>query len=109
MKQIKTLNFAGQSFYIGIDVHSTNWKVTVRSNGVKLGTLSIDPNPIKLKEYMQGKYPEGTYNSVYEAGFSGYWAHRELEKIGFNNIIVNPADVPTTEPVNSNETNYFSS
>lgn len=111
MKQIKTLNFAGQSFYIGIDVHSTNWKVTVRSNGVKLGTLSIDPNPIKLKEYMQGKYPEGTYNSVYEAGFSGYWAHRELEKIGFNNIVVNPADVPTTDkekdrkndPIDSNK------
>jgi transposase len=111
MKQINTLNFAGQTFYIGIDVHSTNWKVTIRSNGLKLHTTSIDPNPVKLKEYMQARYPEGTYNSVYEAGFSGYWAHRELEKLGFNNIIVNPADVPTTDkekdckndPIDSNK------
>jgi transposase len=111
MKEINTLNFAGQSFYIGVDVHSTNWKVTVRSNGLKLATFSIDPKPVKLKEYMQTRYPGGTYNSVYEAGFSGYWAHRELKENGFNNIIVNPADVPTTDkekdrkndPIDSNK------
>lgn len=111
MEQTNTLDFAGQSFYIGIDVHSTNWKVTVRSNGLKLIATTTDPAPVKLKEFMQKRYPGGTYFSVYEAGFSGYWAHRELEKLGFKNIIVNPADVPTTDkekdrkndPIDSNK------
>jgi transposase len=34
---------------------------------------------------------------VYEAGFSGFWTHYKLKEMGINNIIVNPADVPTTQ------------
>lgn len=56
----------------------------------------MDPRPEQLLSYMNKNYPEGNYFSVYEAGFSGYWAHRKLIKSGFNNIIVNPADIPTT-------------
>jgi transposase len=111
MKKIQQLNFNGQIFYIGIDVHSTNWKITVRSKGLTLETKSLDPKPIRLKEFMESRYPGGRYISVYEAGFSGYWAHRELELLGFKNIIVNPADVPTTnkekdrknDPIDSNK------
>jgi transposase len=33
---------------------------------------------------------------VYEAGFSGFWAHRKLLELGIKNIVVNAADVPTT-------------
>lgn len=41
-------------------------------------------------------YPNGTYKSAYEAGFCGYWIHRKLTEYNFDNIIVNPADVPST-------------
>jgi len=33
---------------------------------------------------------------VYEAGYCGYWIDRELKKLGINNIIVSPSDIPTT-------------
>jgi len=56
----------------------------------------MDPNPEELSRYMNTHYPGGTYHSVYEAGFCGYWIHRELCRLGFKNIITNPADVPTT-------------
>jgi transposase len=60
---------------------------------------------------MRQHYPGGSYNSVYEAGFCGYWIHRALGASGFNNIIVNPSDVPTThkekdhkdDPIDSNK------
>jgi len=32
-----------------------------------------------------------------EAGFAGFWLHRELTKLGINSIVVNPADIPTTD------------
>ena len=37
------------------------------------------------------------YFSAYEASFSGFSAHRELTKLGIKNIVVNPADIPTTD------------
>lgn len=92
----KVIDFTGQAFYIGIDTHRRNWKVTIRLNHSELRTFSMNPTPDDLCKYMRKHYPEGEYNSVYEAGFCGYWIHRELQSLGISNIIVNPADVPTT-------------
>ncbi len=39
----------------------------------------------------------GEYYSVYEAEFCGFWIHRELCELGIRNIVVNPADVPTSD------------
>ena len=44
----------------------------------------------------RSEYPKGTFYSVYEAGFCGFWIHHKLEKLGIRNIVVNPADVPTS-------------
>lgn len=91
-----SLCFKGQDFFIGLDVHLKNWKTTIRNNNMELKTFSMNPIPVELYRYMNKNYPDGNYCSVYEAGFSGYWTHRELQSFGFKNIIVNPADVPTT-------------
>jgi predicted esterase YcpF (UPF0227 family) len=56
----------------------------------------MDPNPQKLMQHLKKNYPNAYYHSTYEAGFCGFWAHRALCKLGINNIVVNPADVPTT-------------
>ncbi len=92
----KTLNFEGQDFFIGIDVHSKSCKVTIRNNRMELKTFSMDPSPKDLSRYLNKNYPHGRYYSVYESGFCGYWIHRELSALGIVNIVVNPADVPTT-------------
>lgn len=90
------LNFDGQKFYIGLDVHKKNWTVTIRSLGIELTTFSMNPSPQELLRYLQQHYPHGHYDSVYEAGFCGFWIHRELETLGLHNRVINPADVPTT-------------
>ena len=63
---------------------------------MQLDNFSMDPDPQKLAEYLKRNYPEAEYRSVYEAGFSGFEAHRTLCKLGVNNIVINPADVPTS-------------
>ena len=110
-KNSKALDFNGQRFDIGIDAHDRNWSVTIRSNQLLLKKFSMDPSPRELSDYMNRHYPGGEYHSVYEAGFCGYWIHRELTEAGIKNIIVNPADVPTTnkekigkrDPIDSNK------
>jgi transposase len=92
----KSVSFENQIFNIGIDTHKKDWKVTVRSNSMQLRTFSMNPYPEELAAYMKRNYPGGEYRSVYEAGFCGYWIHRELTQLNFHNIITNAADVPTT-------------
>jgi len=41
-------------------------------------------------------YPDGTFFIVYEAGFCGFWPQRRFSELGLNCIVVNPADVPST-------------
>jgi transposase len=56
----------------------------------------MNPSPEELWKHMNTHYPNGQYISVYEAGFCGYWIHRNLTSLGFKSIIVNPSDVPST-------------
>ena len=91
-----TIDFAGQDLFVGIDTHDRQWKITVRTQNTPLRTLSINPDPKDLRTFLHKHYPGAHYRSVYEAGFCGFWIHRKLHEYGINNIIVNPADIPTS-------------
>ena len=95
-KKINAVNFSGQDFFIGLDVHLKSWKVTIRHNRMELRTFSMNPSPDELHRHLNKNYASGNYYTVYESGFCGYWIHRKLTELGINNIIVNAADIPTT-------------
>ena len=105
MKSIDQNSFSGSHFFIGIDTHLKNWRVTVRLNSIELKTQSMNPSPEELLNYLSKKYPGGTYHIVYEAGFCGFWVVRKFKELGVDCIVVNPADVPTSnkEKVNKND------
>jgi transposase len=105
----QVIDYTNQDFFLGIDVHQKNWIVTVRTNNMELKTFSMNPSPEELYRYMHKRYPGGNYYSVYEAGFCGYWIDRELKGYGFKNIVVNPADVPTTQKEKSTKTDKVDS
>ncbi len=94
--QRKELSFKGQNIYIGIDVHLKSWSVTLVSEATQLKKFSQSPDPDALYAHLARNYPEAEYHSVYEAGFCGFWIHYRLIELGIHNIVVNPADVPTT-------------
>jgi len=89
--------FEGQSFYVGIDVHKKSWKVTIMSEQYEHKTMSQNPDPEILANYLKRNFPGGTYHAVYEAGFSGFGACRRLRELGTNCIVIHPADVPTSQ------------
>jgi len=95
--KVKTISFQGQNIYVGIDVHLKSWKVTIMLDHSFYKTFSQDPEPSILSDYLHRNFPGGNYCSAYEAGFCGFSVHRELEKYGIKNIVVNPADIPTTD------------
>lgn len=93
----KQLDFSGQNIYIGLDTHLRSWKTTIRVEDTFFKTFSQDPEPVILSDYLRKNFPGANYFSAYEASFSGFSAHRELNKLGIKNIVVNPADIPTTD------------
>lgn len=94
--QHNILNFINQHFFIGIDIHLKQWKVTIRSAGVELKTFSMNPLPLELYQYLQKHYPGGTYLVAYEAGFCGFWIQRKFIQLGIQCMVVHPADTPTS-------------
>lgn len=109
MEKVNQNSFKGQSFFIGMDVHLKNWEITIRSNHMALKTFSMNPSPYELSRYLKQNYPGGEYYSAYEAGFCGYWIHRELKRFGINNIVIHPADVPTSDKEKQNKTDGIDS
>lgn len=95
--KINESSFNNQPFYIGIDVHKESWKVTILGEQYEHKTMSQNPDPVILVNYMKRNFPGGIYNAVYEAGFSGFDACRRLNKLGINCIVIHPADVPTSQ------------
>jgi len=95
--QVKTLDFTGQNIYTGIDTHKKNWRVSIYSEELHHKTFHQPPKPEILFRYLAKHFPNGTYYSVYEAGYCGFWIHEQLLFHGINSIVVNPADVPTTD------------
>jgi transposase len=60
-------------------------------------TFTQPPRPEVLYNYLKKNFPGGNYHSAYEAGFCGYWIHDKLVSFGIKSIVVNPADIPTTD------------
>jgi transposase len=89
--------FDGQPIYVGIDTHLKSWKVTVMAGDIHYKTFSSPPKSDGLVNFLKTNFPGARYYSAYEAGFAGFWLHRELTKLGINSIVVNPADIPTTD------------
>src|SRR5664280_163713 len=97
LQQRTELNFEGQNIFVGIDVHLKSWTVTILTEEISHKTFTQPPCAETLYNYLGRNFPHGVYHSVYEAGFSGLWTHYRLKEMGINNIVVNPADVPSTQ------------
>jgi transposase len=94
--QVKEKLFAGQSIYVGIDYHKKSWKVTILGEHYEYKIMTCDPDAVGLSNYLHRTFPGASYHAVYESGFSGFSACRELNSLGINCIVVHAADVPTS-------------
>jgi transposase len=96
-QKVTEKTFEGQSIYVGIDVHRRDFKVSIMAGNVFYKTFSSPPQAEIIGKYLQNNFPGANYYSAYEAGFSGFWLHRALVRMGINSMVVNAADIPTTD------------
>ncbi len=91
------ISFKGQKIFIGIDVHKKNWDVAITQ---EVGTVRRHLQKASAKElsgFLKKHYPDGDYLAVYESGFSGFSTYYALKEQGIDCIVINAADVPTTQ------------
>jgi hypothetical protein len=105
----ETIDFNGQEFFIGLDVHKKSWSVTLRSLNHQVAHFTQPPSAKALYRTLQTKFAGGKFYSAYEAGFCGRGYHEQLCKMGIINIIVHAADIPQTDKQKKNKTDLHDS
>jgi len=94
----KSKSFEGTTIFVGMDVHKKSWSIAPFTNQTALKKFTLSPpSSKKLAESLRNQYPGAKFKCCYEAGFSGFWAQRELEELGIETIIVNAADIPQSD------------
>lgn len=97
MKVTEKKDYKGRQILIGIDVHNNSWEARFALDAVNMKKVRFEKPFVKnLVNYAEKTYPNAQFICAYEAGFSGFWAKRELEKCGFETLVVNPSDIPTS-------------
>lgn len=90
-------SFKGQNIFVGIDVHLRTWHVTALTQSGFKWAFSMPADAQALFDTLNNRYPEAHFMSAYEAGFCGFSVHYALTGLGIENIVVNAADIPTSE------------
>ena len=94
--QSKRIDFSGQNFYCGFDTHKKTWTVTIETDEIALKTFTQNADADLLVQHLRKNYPGGNFIAGYEAGYFGYGIQRKLESMGVHCLVINPADIPTT-------------
>ncbi len=107
--QSNKISFKGQKIYVGIDVHLKNWSVTVITEKGLKRTHPQKADAKELFEFLNRHYPDGEYLAVYESGFSGFATYYALKEVGIDCIVINAADVPSSQYENVMKTDVIDS
>jgi transposase len=89
----QTRSYTGESVYVGIDVHKRTYSIVVRVNQMEVKRWTTAAEPENLGQQLHQFFPEAEIHSAYEAGFSGFGLHRELQRQGVKSIVVHAAAI----------------
>ncbi len=106
---MEKVSFKNQEIFVGKDVHKKQWSVSLYSKSVHYKTFSQPPYPLSLKTYVDKHFPDAHIHCAYEACKLGYWIYRDLKAFGYHCLVVNPADIPTTNKETTEKTDPIDS
>lgn len=87
------ISYRAKKVYIGMDVHKETYSVTCICDQVIVKKATVSANPAELAQSLLSWFKGAEIYSAYEAGFSGFALHRELDKQGIKSIVVNAASI----------------
>ncbi len=89
-----------RTLYLALELSKARWKLGFSTGGPKVRTVAVPGGsiPSVTKQVAGMKAKLGLPASVrvlscYEAGRDGFWIHRQLVALGFENLVVDPASI----------------
>jgi transposase len=82
-----------EKIFVGLEDSKKTWQLCVRSGGVIVHEASMPAKFDVLRNYFNNRFPECEIRVIYEAGFSGFGLHDELEANGWECIVTPPHTV----------------
>lgn len=102
-------SFTNLQLYVGIDVHKKQWSVSIFTEAAHHRTFCQPPSPEALKTYIDHHFAGAPVCCAYEATKLGYWIYRRLSDFGYSCLVVNAADIPTSNKESANKTDPIDS
>jgi transposase len=96
VKVKEKVNFSGKTIQVGMDVHRSNWNISIFLEGQFVRRFQQPADVSALSKLLKREYPGADFVLAYEAGFCGFWICRSLKEEGLHCIVVNASDVPQT-------------
>jgi transposase len=93
MKRARKELDPSERIFVGIDLHNNKWHVTVRTAELELFSGSIPGRWEALKKIL-ARYKGHGIETVYEAGYFGFWLHDRLTDYGAGCIVTPPSLIP---------------
>lgn len=79
--------------FIGLGIHKKSWSVCIQTDLFQHKTFTMPSNPAELFEYVKKNFNDHAINLCYEVGCCGFSAARYFLNLGWNVLVVNPADI----------------
>lgn len=98
MRKVQEFVVKGKDVFVGLEDAKRTWKLCVNSGRRIIHEASMPANYEGLLGYFRNKFPECKISVMYEAGFSGFGLHDDLERDGIE-CIVTPPHTVTEEKV----------
>lgn len=91
------VDFTGYSVYVGLDQHVDSHSYSLFLEDQHSETFHTDRVDAQfIYDKLCDNFPNAKYHLGLEAGYCGYALCRDLQSLGIEVKIVNPADIPTT-------------
>ena len=95
--------YSETELYVGIDVHKKQWSVSIYTDQIHHRTFSQLPSSEVLRTYIDSHFPGAKVKCAYEATCFGWSIARELMGYGYDCLVVNPSDIPSTNNESQNK------
>lgn len=90
---MKRITYRGKKVSVGIDVHANSYNVTCVLGGVVVKRATMTGEPEVLIRFIENNFEGSEVQTAYEAGFSGFELHRQLEARGIKSLVVHAASI----------------
>jgi transposase len=90
------VDFSCKNIFVGMDVHSTGWNVTIFLERNYIRSFSQPPTTSALITLLRRDYPGANIICGYESGYCGFSVQRELHEEGILCQVLHAGDIPQT-------------